>query len=293
MTLIGTLVSDSVLVQVSDRRISLLHRDGSTELRDDITNKAVLYENRSTLAFTGLAQLENETTDIWIARRLASASNLNDGLEVITNDLTTLFQRTSYRGHRHSIVIAGWKRNGPDEPTGFLGLVSNHFRLEGDWLASPEPRFNWFIEMTRPNLPTLVFVPNLVSKSMGKSLYRQLLKVKSRGLNVVNAVTLLADAIRSIADHQSIVGRELMVSILPRSAVPRGLSTDMPIFSGAITPDAPTFYSLSASGDQIAYGPTIITNGVIMSGFQGRINSRRFQAGVFGSIGTQSPKSDN
>lgn len=270
MTLIGTLVSNSVLVQVSDRRISLLHRDGSTELRDDITNKAVLYENRATLAFTGLAKLEGENTDIWIARRLAATTNLNDALEKITDDLTALFQRAFYRSHCHSIVIAGWKRNGPDEPTGFSGLVSNHFRLGGKWLTSPEPKFSWFVQMARPELPTLVFVPNLVPKKVGTSLYRQLLRVKHRGLNVANAVTLLADTIGSIADYRPTVGHELMVSVLPRSAVPPGASTEMTTISGSINPDTPTFYMLSASGDQVGYGPTIVTNGMIMTNLQWR-----------------------
>lgn len=270
MTLIGTLVSSSVVVQVSDRRISLMHGDGSTELRDDVTNKAVLYENRATLAFTGLAELENETTDLWIARRLAEPPDLNAGLEKLTSDLTELFRRKPYRGHYHSIVIAGWKRNGPDEPTGFSGLVSNHFRLGGEWLSSPSAEFDWFVEMAKPNLPTLVFVPNLMPKGAGTALYRELLRVKNRGLNVTNAVSLMADAIRSIADYRPTVGRELMASVLPRSAVPRGPVAEMTVVSGVVNPDVPTFYSISASGDEVAYGPTIIMNGMIMSGFEAR-----------------------
>ncbi len=182
VTLIATLVSNSVIVQVSDRRVSLLHRDGSVTFRDDVTNKAVLYENRATLAFTGFAELEGETTDMWIAHRLASESNLNDGLERLSADLTTLFRQKHYRGNPHSIVVAGWKRNGPDEPIGFSGLVSNHFRLGGKWLSSPNSSFDWFVEMARPDLPTLVFVPHLMPRSAAVVLYRKLLNVKERGL---------------------------------------------------------------------------------------------------------------
>lgn len=270
MTLIGTLASSSVVVQVSDRRISLLHSDGSIELRDDLTNKAVLYENRATLAFTGLAKLENETTDLWIAQRLASTPNLNDGLEKLTSDLTTLFRRRPYRGQPHSIVITGWKRNGPDEPTAFSGLVSNQFEIGKGWRHTPSTEFDWFVQMVQPDLPTLVFAPDLVPRRAAKSLYRKLLRVKSRGLNIANAVGLIADEIRSISEYRPTVGPELMVSVLPRSAVPRGLVAEMSVMSGRITPDMPTFYSLTATGDQVHYGPTIVMNGMIMSGFQAR-----------------------
>ncbi|WP_328532968.1 hypothetical protein OG836_22485 [Micromonospora zamorensis] len=270
MTLIATLATNSVVVQVSDRRISLLHPNGSTELRDDVTNKAVLYENRATLTFTGLAELEDETTDLWIARRLADTPNLNDGLEKLTNDLTALFRRRPYRGHSHSIVMTGWKRNGPVEPTPFSGLVSNQFEVGKGWRASPSADFDWFVTMARPELPTLVFAPDLVPKSSARALYRQLLRVKSRGLNIANAVGLIAQEIRSVAGYRPTVGRELMVSILPKSAVPLGPVSELSVMSGHVNPDVPTFYSLSASGDQVAYGPTLVMNGMIISGYQAR-----------------------
>ncbi|MER6590891.1 hypothetical protein ABT214_03290 [Micromonospora purpureochromogenes] len=270
MTLIATLASNSVVVQVSDRRISLLHPDGSTELRDDVTNKAVLYENRATLSFTGLAELENETTDWWIARRLSASPSLNDGLEKLTSDLTALFRRRPYRGHSHSIVMTGWKRNGGAEPTPFAGLVSNQFEVGKGWRASPSADFDWFVEMAKPELPTLVFAPDLVPMRSAKALYRQLLRVKGRGLNVANAIDLIAEEIRSIADYQPTVGRELMVSVLPKTAVPLGPVAEMFVVSGHINPDVPTFYSLSASGDQVAYGPTMVMNGMIVSDFQAR-----------------------
>ncbi|MBW4703806.1 hypothetical protein [Micromonospora sp. RL09-050-HVF-A] len=270
MTLIATLASNSVVVQVSDRRISLLHPDGSTELRDDVTNKAVLYENRATLSFTGLAELEGQTTDLWIAQRLAAAPNLNDGLEKLTNDLTVLFRRRPYRGHSHSIVMTGWKRNGSDEPTPFSGLVSNQFEVGKGWRASPSADFDWFVEMARPELPTLIFAPDLVPRTSARALYRQLLRVKSQGLNVANAVDLIAGEIRSVADYRPTVGRELMVSVLPKSAVPLGPVTELSVISGHANSDTPTFCSLSASGDQVAYGPTMIMNGMIISGFQAR-----------------------
>ena len=124
--------------------------------------------------------------------------------------------------------------------------------------------------MARPELPTLVFAPDLVARRSARALYRQLFRVKSRGLNVANAVDLIAEEIRAVADYQPTVGRELMVSVLPKSAVPLGPVSELLVISGHVNPDVPTFYSLSASGDHVAYGPTMVMNGMIVSGFQAR-----------------------
>jgi hypothetical protein len=275
VTLIGTLVSDTVIVQVSDRRISWRYPDGSFRLRDDTTNKSVLYENRAVLSFTGLAELEGVPTDMWIATRLAAEPTLNDGLERLTSDLSAMFQKLPYRGQPHSIVVGGWRRNGPIEPTPFSGLVSNHFR-QGNWVA-PVATFDWFVEMATPGKPSLVFVPNLMPKGDAHSLFRQLLRVKSRGLNIVNAVRLVVAAIAEVANTDGRIGKELMVSVLPRSAVPRSAEAELLTLNGRVEPYAPSFWSVTASGDFVQYSPVMILNGMVFSNVQIR--------GGFGSTG--------
>jgi hypothetical protein len=222
MTLIATLVAENVLVQVSDRRISFLHPDGKISLRDDLTNKAVIFENRATLAFTGFAELEGKATDLWIAERLAREATLNDGFERITADLTELFRRRPYRGNLHAIVIAGWKRNGHADPTGFSGLISNFFETGVGWKRSASSKFDWFVQPAHPDRPTLIFAPDYVSRSNQVALYRLLLRTASRGLHVSNAVRLMASEIQSAANLHKTIGKELMVSVLSRSAVPVG-----------------------------------------------------------------------
>lgn len=181
MTLIATLVSKSVIVQVSDRRISYQYPDGTMRLRDDATNKALLFENHAIAAFTGHALLDGQTTDMWVAGRLATHSpSLDEGLYSVQNDLNSLFRRSPYRGIPHSIVVAGWKRNGPDEPTAFSGMVSNAFEPGRGWRNSTSSEFCYFLQFEEAELtrPVLVFAPDMVHKSDQKALYRRLLDVE-------------------------------------------------------------------------------------------------------------------
>jgi hypothetical protein len=156
-------------------------------------------------------------------------------------------------------------------------LVSNHFQLGGKWLGSPSASFDWFVEMARPRLPTLVFVPDLMPRSAAVALYRKLLRVKSRGLNVTNAVRLMAEAVRSVAEYRKTVGQELMVAVLPRSAVPRSDGGTLITLNREINPDVPTFWTVSATGDSVQYGPTMVMNGMIISDLQ--ISSPSGEAG--------------
>lgn len=268
MTLIATLVAENVLVQVSDRRISLLHRNGSVTWRDDLTNKAVLYENRATLSFTGFAELEGVKTDLWIASRLAGEANLNDGFERLTSDLTALFRRRPYRGNPHGIVIAGWKRNGPALPTGFSGLISNFHEVGIGCRRDVSDEFDWFIQPGHADRPTLVFAPYYVPRSDQTALYRLLLRTATRGLHVSNAVRLISRTIQSAADVHRTIGKELMVSVLPRSAVPLYDVGPFMVLNREITPDAPTFASISENGDIIQYGPTMVIAGMVTSNLQ-------------------------
>lgn len=284
-------MSKSVIVQISDRRISHLYPDGTVRLRDDTTNKALLYENHAIAAFTGHALLEGQTTDMWVATRLAQhPSSLDEGLYEVQQDLNRLFRRSPYRGVPHSIVVAGWKRNGLDEPTAFSGMVSNVFEPGRGWRSSVSQEFCYFAQFEEAEItrPVLVFAPDMVYKGDQIALYRQLLEVGFRQLSVWHAVRLIADTFRSVADYRPTVGRELMISILPRSAAPRVATAELMVRNYELSPETPSFWTLSTSGDPVQYGPTMILKGVIVSGYEGTFGPG-FSGGVIVSRGDDPP----
>jgi hypothetical protein len=179
MTFIVTVVTDTVILQVSDRRISWRYPDGSFGLRDDATNKAVLYENRFAFAATGLAELENTRADLWIANRLARGPTLVEGIEALRSDLTRLFARRRYNGQLLSVMMAGWKYEASGV-VGGAGLVTNHFK-SGTWLESPLNEFDWFWENAPPNSFGMFCIPGWMYSGEVARLRRSLLRAQAKG----------------------------------------------------------------------------------------------------------------
>lgn len=255
MTLILSLVGPDYVVQVADRRISLLHPSGRTTVRDDNTNKVVNFANRTVLGFTGIAELEGERTDLWIADRIAASPDIGDGFESLLDDLTTLFSRRPYKGHGHAVTAAGFKWESDGSVTPYYALVTNMFE-NGHWLRTPSDRFAWIYEEYPPNTYAVHQAPGWLTEREHNQLRRTLRAVTSRGLSVLAVVEVMARAIRAV--RSPLVGSDLMMTILPRSvaSVRQGQTF---FLTGGVGPDHASFAYLSSRGETVFYGPTFVT----------------------------------
>ena len=69
MTLILSCIAKDYIVQVSDRRLSLVTRVGgrlNVKPIEDKSNKAVVFCGALSFAYTGLANLQGKKTDVWL-----------------------------------------------------------------------------------------------------------------------------------------------------------------------------------------------------------------------------------
>ncbi len=265
MTLVLSLVVAEVVVQVSDRRISLLAADGTLTPRDDMTNKALLYCNRVVFGFTGLAELRGQRTDLWLAERLAATDDLGEAFARIRDDLTELFRHRLYRPHRHTVVAAGYKLEQDQSLTPYYAIISNCYQ-DGRWLAQAQPTFLWLWEACPPGTFGIFQAPAWVETQSFSRLRRNLRAVGDRSLDVTNAIRLMVEAVRDVAASQVGVGADLMLSVLPcAAAAPRD---DTMILSGPPSPETPTFLYLPVDASPVQYGPTFTCGGSIMSDFQ-------------------------
>lgn len=67
MTLLLTCATQQMALNMSDRRVTLVHADGTATTSEEPANKAVLHDGAVILTFTGLAVLDGEPTDLCIA----------------------------------------------------------------------------------------------------------------------------------------------------------------------------------------------------------------------------------
>lgn len=256
MTLIISVVSDEFVFQVSDRRVTLLHPDGRTEVRDEPLTKAVVYCDRAVLGFTGYAQVDRMRSDLWIAEQLKDAEDLGDGFDAMRSRLTEIWRRPQYR-LGHTVTAAGFKGNGDGSFTPFYAVVTNQL-ADGEWLTKPSRDFRWYVE-TAPGGALGVFAaPNWLDKQRLRRLQEEVAAAAAFDV----AVELVVEAVREVAAKHAMVGADVLLSVLPRSSVG---GPQVMLLTGGPPGETPTFHYIPLNADPTQYGPTFVCRGSVMS----------------------------
>ncbi len=144
MTLVISCATQEYILQVSDRRLTNAHTGGVVE---DQSNKAVLFSGRVVFGYTGLAELEGERTDEWLARvLLPGCETMRETLEVVKAKATEAVRSASGRltqsQKRVAIVGLGWFRlREGEELRAVFNVVSNCMDREANWLDEANEEF--------------------------------------------------------------------------------------------------------------------------------------------------------
>lgn len=269
MTMILSLATPTLVLQVSDRRASFVQRSRIVP-RDDLTNKAVVYDGRVCFAITGVTEVLGERTDIWLAKVLAEAGALDKGFELLRQRCTEAFSRGRMKGLPLGVVAAGWSYRPPDGRLApFYSVISNFF-VNGQWVRNPLKRFLWALDVAPDKCFELFSAGRELSEVRRRNLKRNLRRAMERRVDVGNAVRLMTEEIRRRASFDTAVGKDILVNCIPRGAVnPSGASSEVMIMTGQPVPNISTFQYLPAGDSRgITYGPTFVSGGTVMSDFE-------------------------
>src|SRR5258708_38420117 len=113
MTMILTCLTKDFIVQASDRRLVYL-RGRKIIYKEDDRNTALIYENHTVFAYTGLATLSNQKFAIdWAAELLAQPATLQDAMVYLRDCATRLMETHPFSGYperqrRLGFVVAGF-----------------------------------------------------------------------------------------------------------------------------------------------------------------------------------------
>ena len=144
MTLILDCIARDAVFQVSDRRLTDAY--GGTVV-DDQSNKAVVVDGRIVFGYTGLAIINGQRTDQWLAQVIADGptQDMSAVANRIRDKATAAFSRLRCPTilKRHAFRGTGWFRlKNEDEPSPGLITVHNLFDHEtGNLLDQPLPEF--------------------------------------------------------------------------------------------------------------------------------------------------------
>lgn len=279
MTLILTCLTNDVIYQISDRRLTSFSPPRAPI--DEESNKAVFVNGRVVFGYTGISQVNGQRTDDWLAHAVASAAS-QDMAEVanaIKDEASSAFRRMSFasRFKRHAFQGAGWFTN-PDGPGLRPGVLTIHNALDSEtreWLPYAEGEFRLISEFHKLKQNQFVLTsvglrPTAVERSAVYQLIRKCVhRRRGRQNGILYALIVSMRWLSERYEPNSPIGRNLMVVSLPKVAAEQYAQTgQFMALASAPDPNMVTFLDIPEHGRPVNYGPHFVIGGAIVSGFQ-------------------------
>lgn len=262
MTMVLCAGNHDFMVQVSDRR--LIDAVTAKTVTDDAI-KAVAYCNFMAVAYTGLARLEGQRTDAWIAEQLKAVSNPAPGTVAskLRESATAAFSSHGSR-YSHAFMGIGWAPLGEgDELHPFVARVSNFHDKEGNRLSGPRRSFVARISYsTFSERFCVASVGQTLDNSKLKMLIRTIRRGLARGMGQQGTMRLLADSIRDVANREASVGKNLLAACYPVGAVDQNELMPSVVIKGEPREDEVSFHDLRhGAAPSTLYRPHIVGPG--------------------------------
>lgn len=264
MTLLLACLTQQYAIQVSDRRVTDL-RTG--DLRDDNRNKAVVFMGNHAVCYTGLAEIQRQRTDHWLADVLGEVRHLrslNQVLRHLAARSSEAFRAFSSSDRaRHAFLISGWVKfggSGSQEP--YAATISNALDPNLSWTDRPLPEFQICGMRLSPHGDLLLIPP------LGQPM-PEVLQQEARGnlqacvrhdTGPTSMVRIMAEAIWKTASVNRRVGRNLMAVSLPSPSIRgRGAGLIVPISSYDLPRNSTAaLYIQGVSGRFARYAPDMV-----------------------------------
>jgi hypothetical protein len=256
MTLIISALTHDYVVQASDRR--LINR--VTGKIAGSANKAVLFCGHIIFGYTGLATIEGSEMDFWLGGRLLSkAPDKQASLECVRDEATRAFQKVPQDFKKHAFVGVGWSRSRP-----ILSVISNFMNADGNQLAHAQDQFRIdTVALSRSHGVGILPVGQSVPQEIWVKLLRGAKRIVKRA-GPISMANLIANCIWEVAARNRMVGKDLMVSVIPRLAVP----VKSIIIPSVLKEDQAAFYYVPSPDDRTPrfYTPLYACAGITSRG---------------------------
>lgn len=219
MTLVLSCLTPECVIQVSDRRLSNVE---SGRALPGQFNKAVCFTNRIAFSYTGLAKINGQDTDEWLADALASGDDENECLIAVGDRATEAFAR--FRAplalKTHAFVGVGWHKLAKDEPwRPWLCSISNSLDAEGRWRFPPRDRFQSHSHVLTPTGGERPVALSVVGQRLKRdeqvALMRDLRRYVEHHVGPGAVSDRLVEQVRAVAARTQTVSPEVMVNAIP------------------------------------------------------------------------------
>ena len=277
MTFILSCATSDAVYQVSDRRVTTLSGPNPGAVIDDESNKAVVIDGRVAFSYTGLAEIEGNRTDDWLATRFGhvQTNDLGAVAERIRSSASNAFKRirvADRRWLRHAFVGVGWARpRDVPGPIPVLLTISNALDPAGEWESQPRTEFSFVVNRwweTKGGF-SIATAGQTLSAAEKKVMWRHMRRAIKRGQGRRAILHAMILACRWAATRYTGVGPSLMAMCIPKAGAVSIMETGqvMMLLSNDPEGDIPTFYYAPPDSPTTFYGPHFVTGGAVMTNF--------------------------
>lgn len=215
MTLIQTVTTDDLVIQVADRRLS--RPDGS--VFDDDYTKLVCWNTSFTVGFTGLARIDpaqKKSTSEWLAETLCDYASFEDGVDALrywaSGQIGQLPTGKGWEDKRLGIIIAGFDRR----RIPLVAEISN-FDPEAP-IPANQNEFTCYRIRRAPGHSASFRITGaaLTEKMYANILLRRVPRMLKQQDGITRAARLMVALQRRISEDNPGVGRHAMAVAIPR-----------------------------------------------------------------------------
>lgn len=251
MTLIQTVTTDDLVIQVADRRLS--RPDGS--VFDDDYTKLVCWNTSFTVGFTGLARIDpaqKKSTSEWLAETLCDYASFEDGVDALrywaSGQIGQLPTGKGWEDKRLGIIIAGFDRR----RIPLVAEISN-FDPEAP-IPANQNEFKCYRIRRAPGHSASFRITGaaLTEKMYANILLRRVPRMLKQQDGITRAARLMVALQRRISEDNPGVGRHAMAVAIPRErTMPEVLSNlDAPSLNTMNSTTSTTPGSITSSLDR-------------------------------------------
>lgn len=268
MTLIQTVWTKDIILQVSDRRLTIGRPKSKSFLIDDEAyTKLIHWNNTFTAGFTGLARIDRwqkEPTSEWIAGILSDSPTFEYGLEALKVEAPKRIKKLpKIWDRRLAIVIAGFDHR----QVPLVGMVTNFDQKT--YTSADEEQFQLFTGSILPGHKTAT---HTAGARINNELHRRLRdhyvpKILGQHNSINRTAKMMVKIQRLVADEDPTVGKDALCVFIPRKQpdLPHAPNLVMGNLGG---PDIPTGSTSFGFFDHRGwrfedYGPLIAQGGFV------------------------------
>jgi hypothetical protein len=271
MTLILSCLTPEYIIQVSDRKLT--YPDGT--VFDETANKAIVFHNRASIAYTGIAMIGSQRTDEWITDQIKHCTGVQDAITTLKKALDERIVQLAAPNRWLTVCFDLWGTQDPGQPDRPWSVaLSNQIDPKTKKRpAQPLATFEQF-NQTLPSGKSHAFLPlgEHLDTKIYKELVRNLVRVKRDKEDPAALTTpetmsrFMRDAVLATANWSKYVGSNVMTTVLYNYELETNQDkSNMYMFH----PDP--------KSEAIHYAPTVITPHVAIQGLRMYSGPPRFQ----------------